>query len=277
MQFRLTTICDDCVPVSSGLIAEHGLAILIETTTTQILFDTGQGLALLHNAEKLEKDLRQVRHVVLSHGHYDHTGGLRDLLDMEIPFVLTAHPRAFEAKFADLPGRIPPSIGSPLDRDAVGNTSADVRLATTPVRLVDGVTTTGEVPFRTDFEGVDSGFYSKTGGRRSADELPDDLSLILETTRGLVVVLGCAHRGMVNHLLQAREVTGRSDIHAVIGGAHLFRASAERVERVIAELQEMDVDRLVLGHCTGFEAMARMYAVFGDRFQANVVGGVVEI
>ncbi|HUU46401.1 MAG TPA: MBL fold metallo-hydrolase [Acidobacteriota bacterium] len=276
-QFRLTTLCDNCVPLGAGHIAEHGLAILVETPATHILFDTGQDRALLHNAEVLGKDLRRVRHVVLSHGHYDHTGGLPRLLELGFPFSLTAHPCVFEDKFVLPPGGTKRNIGSPVDQARLESHGMEVRLSEAPVRVTDHVTTTGEVPFRTDFETVGSGFYSGNCDQKSADEIPDDLSLVLETSLGLVVVLGCAHRGMINHLLQARAVTGRDEIYSVIGGAHLHGASDECIEKTIAELRRMNVRHLSLGHCTGFAAMAEIRAALRDRMCANTVGSVLAV
>jgi len=277
MQFRLTTLCDNYVPAGGrGLLGEHGLAILIETPEEVILFDTGQGLGLVRNAQVLGKDLRRVRQVVLSHGHYDHSGGLGHLLAMRIPFALTAHPRCFERKFGRFPGRGDVEIGCPVAREAVDKEVSGLRMSAAPVRVARCVTTTGEVPLGTDFESVDRVLLREDDGRRVADEVLDDLSLVLETPQGLVVLLGCAHRGVINNLRRACEVAGRDDIHAVIGGMHLSRASAKQMDKTLEELRRLNVRRLVPGHCTGPVALARMRSFFGEAVQVNQVGSVFE-
>ena len=277
MQFRLTTLCDNYVPAGGrSLWGEHGLAILIETPEQVILFDTGQGLGLVRNAQVLGKDLGWVGQVVLSHGHYDHSGGLGFLLAMGTPFALTAHPRCFERKFGRYPGRADVEIGCPVAREAVESGVPDFRMSAAPVRVAPGVSTTGEVPLETDFESVDPVLLRDDDGKRVADEVLDDLSLVLETRQGLVVVLGCAHRGVINNLRRACEVAGRDDIHAVIGGMHLSRASAEQLEKTLEELRRMKVRCLFPGHCTGAVAVARMRSALGEVVQVNQVGSVFE-
>ena len=168
-------------------------------------------------------------------------------------------------------------IGCPVARHMVESGPSSLRLSTTPQRLAHGIATTGEIPLRTDFESVDPGLVRQAGESRSPDEFLDDLSLVLETDRGLVVLVGCGHRGIINHLLHACEVTGRDDIHAVIGGAHLYRASPERVDRTIEELRKLRVQQLVLGHCTGYGAIARLQSAFPDRVHVNVIGFDLEL
>lgn len=278
MRFKLTTLCENYVPAGGrGLLGEHGLAILIETPEETILFDTGQGLGLVRNAQILGKDLCGVGQVVLSHGHYDHSGGLGYLLAMGTPFTLTAHPRCFERKVGRFPGRADAEIGCPVAREAVEEGATAISLSTAPTRLATGVTTTGEIPLENDFESVDQVLLREDDGQLVADEVLDDLSLVLETRSGLVVLLGCAHRGVINNLRRACEVTGRSDIHTVVGGMHLSRASAGQMERTLEELRRLKVRCLVPGHCTGPAALARMRSSLGEAVQVNQVGSVFEL
>ena len=277
MQFRVTTLCDNYVPAGGrGLVGEHGLAMLIETPEQTILFDTGQGLGLETNARVLGIDLNRVGQVVLSHGHYDHCGGLGSLLAMGTPFTLTVHPRCFERKVGRFPGRADVQIGCPVERDAVEQQVSELKMSAAPVRVAPGVTTTGEVPLETDFESVDRVLLREDNGELVADDVLDDLSLVLETAEGLVVLLGCAHRGVINNVRRACEVTGRDDVHAIIGGMHLSRASAGQLKRTLEELRKLKVRRLVPGHCTGTAAFARMRSALGDVVQVNQVGSVFE-
>ena len=122
------------------------------------------------------------------------------------------------------------------------------------------------------YEEIDKNLFVKEDGRLQPDRLADDLALVIDTDFGLVVILGCAHRGIVNTLRHAQNLTGKEPVYAAIGGTHLFRASDERVEKTIADLREMGIQRLGVSHCTGFHASARLAQEFGDIFFLNNAG-----
>ena len=128
----------------------------------------------------------------------------------------------------------------------------------------------------TDYETIDSALFVKEDTGWQPDKLLDDLSLIINTKSGLVVVLGCAHRGMINTLYHAQQLTGVKPIHAVIGGAHLVHASEERIRLTIAALKELGVQKLGLCHCTSLPAMSLLAQEFGDKFFFNIVGTIFE-
>jgi 7,8-dihydropterin-6-yl-methyl-4-(beta-D-ribofuranosyl)aminobenzene 5'-phosphate synthase len=140
------------------------------------------------------------------------------------------------------------------------------------VRISEQVMTTGEIPMATDYERIEDNLFLKVGDMLTPDPLADDLALIVNAGFGLVVVLGCAHRGAVNTLRHARRLTGNESVYAVIGGAHLFRASDERLERTVSELKTMGIRRLGLSHCTGFTALARLAREFEGAFFLNNAG-----
>jgi len=140
------------------------------------------------------------------------------------------------------------------------------------VKLSASMMTTGEVPMLTDYEDIDPGLYVKEEGGQRADTLADDRALIIDTEFGLVVILGCAHRGIVNTLRHAQELTGKELIYAAIGGTHLFRSSEERVAKTAVALKEMGVQVLGVSHCTGFAASAYLAREFGDAFFLNNAG-----
>ena len=148
---------------------------------------------------------------------------------------------------------------------------ANFKLSRKPVKITPDIMTTGEVPMLTDFEQIDPDrFFVKEDSRAwHPDELKDDLALIINTKPGLIVVLGCGHRGMINTLYHAQKLTGRKEIRMVIGGCHLINSSAERVYRTIAALKELDVQKIGVSHCTGLEASAIMAQELGDRFFYN--------
>ncbi len=276
---RLTTICENTAGIS-GVTGEWGLGILIEAGGEKILFDTGASNLITANAEACGVDLKTVDKVVISHGHYDHTGGLRAFLGVaEKNMPIYGHPDMWEEKYSGRPDNgkeIFHYIGVPFSRDELRRLGADFKMAKGPVWLNDSVVTTGEVPLKMPFEAVVSNLYVKKDGKMVPDPLWDDQAMVVKTEKGLVVVLGCAHHGMVNTLIRAKEITGIDKIHAVVGGTHLFRAGAEQIGHTIAETKAMGVERIGVSHCTGPRAAEVMAKEFGDRFFDNNAGTVVE-
>jgi len=137
--------------------------------------------------------------------------------------------------------------------------------------------TTGEIPLVSGYEEIEGNILVKQKGAFSPDRLADDLSLVINTDFGLVVVSGCAHRGIVNNLIQARKLTGVDMVYAVIGGTHLHRVAGDRIDRTIESLQEMGIQKLGVSHCTGFEASARLAMAFEGRFFLNNAGTQLDL
>jgi 7,8-dihydropterin-6-yl-methyl-4-(beta-D-ribofuranosyl)aminobenzene 5'-phosphate synthase len=261
----------------AGLLAEHGLAFWIERGGRRILFDTGQGMALAHNADKLGIDLSTVNDVVLSHGHYDHTGGLLAALPGFRRATVYAHPAAFRDRFVRHFLTGVRSVRSPIEafdwlKSRVGRT---VSTRAEPIELSEGLWLTGEIPRRNDFEDTGGAFYLDRACSQP-DTIIDDQSLYMEARGGLVVLLGCAHAGVVNTLDYVCMVTGGRRIHAILGGMHLLNANERRLERTIHRLRELDVQRIGLAHCTGFAAMARLHHELPNRCFCCPAGARVE-
>ncbi len=274
MSFKITVLCENTV-AKPGLIGEHGFAAYVETPHGNLLFDTGQGLALTPNAVALKKDLTRVSHVVLSHGHYDHTGGLLAFLGVHGPCDVVAHPQVLGERFWVLPDRDeqdPLSIGMPWHESYLTTRGASFRWVSTFQEVLPHVFVTGEVPRNTDFELGDPRMKVRRGGEWEADPFLDDYSLVLKTNLGLVVVLGCAHAGLINILEHAIRRTREPRIHAILGGTHLGFYPPEHLDRTMKILGEYDVDRLAVSHCTGQVAAARLAAEMGDRFAFGHVG-----
>lgn len=270
MALKITTLSENTAD-ALGLLAEWGLSILVETDNAVILLDTGQTVSVGHNAEALGIDLHKVDKIVLSHGHADHTGGLMNVLaQVGKRIEIIAHPDVVEAKFSGKKEDNRKNIGLPFQTQELENLGAKFRLSRKPIKLAPDIMTTGEIPMLTDFEQIDpERFFVKEDSTWHPDELRDDLALIINTKLGLIVVLGCSHRGIINTLHHARKLTGRKEIRMVIGGCHLINSSAERVHRTIAALKELDVQKIGVSHCTGLEASAMMSQELGDRFFYN--------
>jgi 7,8-dihydropterin-6-yl-methyl-4-(beta-D-ribofuranosyl)aminobenzene 5'-phosphate synthase len=266
MGLRFITLSENTAD-SGDLLAEWGLSIFIATGKENILFDTGKTISAAYNIDSLKIDLKRIDKIVLSHAHYDHTGGLRQLLRrMGKEVEIIAHPDIWAAKYRRRKGEKDKYIGIPFQRQELESLGARFTLTTKPLKIADNIMTTGEVPMVTDYETIDSRLFVKSDDGWQPDKLLDDLALIINAEPGLVVVLGCAHRGMVNTLYHARQLTGIKTIHAVLGGSHLINAPRERIRRTIADLKELDVQRLGLCHCTSLSAISLMAQEFGDKF-----------
>ena len=270
MQVNITTLSENTA--NFGFVGEWGLSILVEADGTRVLMDTGLSFSAAHNARVLGVDLSGVDRIVLSHGHADHTGGLAEVLAETGEAEVIAHPDVFADKCARRRDEKVRDIGVPFSREELEALGARFNLTREPVHITEHIMTTGEIPFLNDYEEVEDGLCVRENGEIKPDPLADDLSLVIDADFGLVVILGCAHRGMVNILHRARSITGEERVYAVIGGTHLVGASEERLARTVADLKDMGVQRLGVSHCTGFYAAAWLAREFGDVFFLNNAG-----
>jgi 7,8-dihydropterin-6-yl-methyl-4-(beta-D-ribofuranosyl)aminobenzene 5'-phosphate synthase len=277
MRLQITTLSENTASLRS-LLGELGLSILVATDEQNILFDTGQGISASHNAELLGIDLSRISKIVLSHGHYDHTGGLRQILRrMGKEIEIIAHPDIWAIKFKRREGQEAEYIGMPFHRQTLESLGAHFNLTTEPVRISSNIMTSGEIPMVTDYEEIEPHLQVKEGKCFKPDKLLDDQALIINTEPGLVIILGCAHRGIINTLYHARKLTGVKAIYAVVGGCHLMDASEERIWLTIAALKELGVQMLGVCHCTGLAASAIMAREFGDSFFFNNAGTKISL
>lgn len=272
---RIIVLADNSVG-SRGLLAEHGLALWIELGGRRVLFDTGQGFALGPNAAALGVDLSRAEAVVLSHGHYDHTGGLGEVLRQARNPRLYAHPAAFADKYARNSDGSSRDIGMPNRGEMLTRTRASFVPVDGPIEVAPGLRASGPVPRLTEFEDTGGPFFLDRDCA-TPDPLPDDQAVYVETSGGIVVLLGCGHAGMINTLWYVRTLTDGRPIRAVIGGMHLRTASDERVRRTIVELERLGSPRLYPCHCTGFTASARFWGTFGDRCSPCAVGTIIDL
>jgi 7,8-dihydropterin-6-yl-methyl-4-(beta-D-ribofuranosyl)aminobenzene 5'-phosphate synthase len=258
------------------LLAEHGLSVHLQWGPDghEVLLDTGYTkVALLHNLARLGIAPARVEKVVISHGHPDHTGSLVGFLQKrggKTPVVV--HPQAFVERWrvaSDGTEKGPWQESA----EAWEQAGAEIVYVEGPRQLGEGCMVTSAIPRRTDFEKVSNRVFRSHDGKLVPDIIEDDQAIVINVTgKGLVVITGCAHSGIVNTILYAREISGVQSVHAVIGGFHLCDASKEKIERTIAELRALAPRLVMAAHCSGFEATRRLAAAMPGEFVPGAVG-----
>jgi len=255
-----------------GLTTEHGFSLWIEADGRHILFDTGQGPALPMNARTLGVDLRQTDMVVLSHGHYDHTGGIPHVLHVAPKAHVYCHPGVVQPRYSlrngsPKPAHMPSESMAALDRLPEKN----LHWTSEAVRLSENISLTGPIPRQTTFEDTGGAFFLDPEARH-ADPIEDDLALWIKTDQGLVVCVGCCHAGIINTLTHIKRLSGVAPIRAIIGGLHLLNVDDRRLNHTIAAMQTMPIETVIPCHCTGDRAMDQLDAVMGAKTRRSSSG-----
>jgi len=268
---RITTLVENSQGEHLGLVHEHGLCFHIENGEDRLLFDTGQSDALVRNAARLRIDLGDVRHVVLSHGHYDHSGGLRPLVASGVSeFTVVTGQGFFSEKYGER-GAAHEYLGNDFDAGWLAGSGIRHVTLDEPLReLVPGVYALTDFPRIHPDETVNPRFKLRVDGGFVPDTFADEVMLVVDTPKGLVAVLGCSHPGMKNMLDAAVERLGKS-VHAVIGGTHLVEASPESLDLTVEYLRRKAIPVIGVSHCTGAAAMDRL-KVFGGSYYHNRTG-----
>lgn len=247
-----------------GLIEEHGFSAWIEMSGQTILFDTGQGKALSPNAAMLGCDLEQVDMLVLSHGHYDHGGAVSQVLRIAPATRVFCHAGSFLPRYSIRPGEAPRTISMPQSEiEAILNLPANrIQWITKPLNIIPDVGISGEIPRVHPQEDTGGPFFLDPNGRHP-DLIKDDMAMWVNSDRGLIIITGCCHSGLINTVEHIRSVSGVDRVFGVIGGLHLVNASRERLETTCSALRKWNPEFVIPCHCTGEDATAFLYDKLG--------------
>ena len=271
---KVTIVMENHSGFKKGLLGAHGFSALVEHKNMRVLVDTGvDGEVLLRNMNALEINPKKIDYLFLTHGHYDHTGGLKALLEArkgrKLPVI--AHPEIFTKRVALKPHLRDISI--PFKREELEALGADFILVKDPFQIREGIWSSGEIERKVWDRAVG---YKLEGGALSKDPVKDDISLILDLGKAVAVVTGCSHSGILNIAMHAQKIIEKP-LKALIGGFHLAGAKKELIEDTIETFKGMDIRKFYAGHCTGFDATARFKTAFGERFEPIYSGKVIEL
>ena len=282
---KITVLAEDSVLYESPYLGQHGVSFLLEGmsggNTKRILVDVGQNSdALLSNMQTMGISPSIINAIVLTHCHYDHTRGiarmLREIGKKDVQVI--AHPSIFRLHFVTQP--YPRHVGiMPGDSKVeIEKAGGSLVLTKDPFVLMPGIMTTGEVKRRTEFEEVRIELKTIENGMVVDDSMLDDISVIANVRdKGLVIVTGCSHAGIINIVSQAIEVADNNKIEGIIGGLHLIDASDTVTRRTVDEFSKLNVAWISAGHCTGFKGQVELHLTFGERFSPLHTGMQFEL
>jgi len=277
---KITVVVVDDAGYDTELWGEFGLSLLVEAETSEeklrLLVDTGLTAdPLLHNMKMLNIDPQTIDKIFLTHCHYDHTGGLGGLTEHTRKGIeIVAHPDLFRGCYVLYQNNRYIGVPERSNRKLVEEKGATYTVTEKPHLFMPGVATTGEIPRVTSYEPLEN-VHIEVDGEMVQDPELDDMSLIINVkNRGLVIVAGCSHAGIVNIMSQARKITGIEHIVAVIGGFHLRVANDEQLTKTVDELARAET--VCAGHCTGFYAMKKISDRMGERFQLLQCGKTLD-
>ncbi|HZD59080.1 MAG TPA: MBL fold metallo-hydrolase [Anaerolineae bacterium] len=250
-----------------NFLAEHGFSALIETEGAKVLVDTGvTGIAMEHNLGLLGYTMDDIDVIVFSHGHIDHTGGLE-----KVKGRIIAHPEVFYERYLTPKEGVKYDLTSPTPDPK----KHKIEFHAKPVKLARGVMTTGEVPRKHEWEELKI-FKRKEGEDLVEDKLHDDMGIVINTVKGLVVLQGCSHAGIINTVEAAKEITGVDEVYCVIGGLHLIGPGEKKIDRTIQEFKRLNIKKVIPIHCSGFEGIKQVSLQMPEQFEYCTVGCQIE-
>lgn len=278
MKLRITTIIENNPDEKQQLYYEHGLSLLIEADEKRILFDTGQSGNFIKNAETLNLHLENIDAVLISHGHYDHSGGFQKLVEGEnsIPRLIVGK-EFFQQKYKTISENEFKYIGNSFDEEYLNRNRIPIKKVDEDiVYLTEHILIFHHFHKSNDFEKRSGKFFIKDKYSYIPDKFDDEIALGIITDQGLFVIVGCSHIGIVN-ILHTISDRVQMPIYAVLGGTHLVDADEIRIQKTINELRNMGIQLIAVSHCTGEEGLRCISQEFKDKFFYNNTGKVIEL
>lgn len=276
--FKAITLIENNPDDNNTLLSEHGLSIYIEVDEMKILFDTGKSGDFINNAEKLNVDLSNIDYLLLSHGHYDHSGGFKILVDrIGSPFKIIVGDGFFNEKYKLMDNNTYRYNGNPFDEDYINKNNISVSYVKEDVFYInENIMIFSNFKRNNDFEIQNKFFRIKKNEEFILDNFSDEIVLAVKKNEGLMIILGCSHVGVVNILETIMKRTGMP-IYGIIGGSHLVEADEERVSETIEFFKENNIKIIAMSHCTGEIAIEKLKNEFKDKFVYNNTGNIINL
>lgn len=251
---KVTVLMDNSQSENKSLLSEHGLSLFIETDYSKIIFDCGSSCKTSYNANQLNIDLKEADCVVCSHGHYDHAGGYTAMVADGVKSKLITGKNFFENKYANDGVKLT-FLGTNFDEKFLKENDISHDECGEIYMIDDEAYIVGEFERSYKKEIIPDRFVKSQGENLIKDKFQDEVAMVLDTDKGLIVIVGCSHPGILNMISTISQRTNKN-IYGVIGGTHLVEADTERIEYTIEEMKKMGVEFLALSHCSGKEAQA---------------------
>lgn len=276
---KLSCVVENTAKFSSEFLAEHGFSILIEHKNSKILFDTGRSPGVLENNMKILDGFHDLNSVVISHGHSDHTGGISTILKNSSADIYM-HKNGFKPKYLSQDGNMK-FIGTETEYqigadkiDLVDDEISPMKFVEKTVEIAPDIYIFTDIPMKNSFEKIDPSLFSLNNEKFVGDKFYDEIVLVLRLDNGLVIVSGCAHRGIINTVTAVSEYFNEK-VLAVVGGTHLVSADENRKNRTVEKFKRIQPEKLVFGHCTGFDVQCLFRYEFKEVFQPLECGNEI--
>lgn len=276
MSVKITTLIENKADLNSNLYGEHGLSLYIEADGINIIFDTGQSDMFIKNAKKLNINMEQTNYVILSHGHYDHSGGFISLVkEIGNSFKLIISYKFFNKKFS-CKDNCYKFNGNSFDGSFLNDNNIDVHYINEDMFYIsENIIVFSNFTRETKFEKLNNRFFVEQEGKFLKDTFLDEIVVAIKQKDGLLVILGCSHIGIVN-ILQTIMKRMNMPIYGIIGGTHLIEADEQRLMETINYFKEIDIKFIGVSHCTGEKAIESLKSEFKTKYFYNNTGNVIE-
>ena len=281
---EIITLVENLV-YNKDLKGEHGLSFLIKMKNCKILFDLGQTGLILENAKLLEENLDYIDFVILSHGHYDHTGGLEKFLEINHTAKIIMKKNILQQKYSSSTGSIR-EIGFKL-RDKYKNYPNEFLFLEEDYILNDNIKIITQIDEYTNFEKIKQNLFIKKGDDFIMDQFQDELFLTIIKDSKLNIITGCSHNGIINIIKTAIDNTKINDINLVLGGMHLTGIKLNekslqdennnKIQKTIEELKKLKIEKIYTNHCTGIDGFIKLKNSMGDKISYSYTGINIKI